>query len=210
MRLDTGMVSVQIPLADVPADYRDKIAVLHAADSPLDRMTVSAICKKCGISRKKFYSLFDSKYGIMYWYLDFCFSVSLYKIGRALSWQEGVATCLELVEQERPFFLADYEDIVQKQQSYYWPLKARRIEVIEETLAHRGVPLTPTLQAEASVYSNLVPDLIRYWIQANDFASLDDYVGFWIDCVPRGLYRALAGMGSDADSISEPSPVKAR
>lgn len=186
------MVSVQIPLADVPADFQDKIAILHAADSPLDRMTVSAICKKCGISRKKFYTLFESKYDIMYWYLDFCFSVSLYKIGRTFTWREGVATCLELVEQERPFFLADYEDLVQKQKSYYWPLNVRRIEVIEETLSQRGfTDLPAALRMEVAIYSNWVPDLIRHWIQPNDFRNLDDYVGFWLDCVPRALYEAL-------------------
>ncbi|WP_180995319.1 TetR family transcriptional regulator [Raoultibacter timonensis] len=186
------MVFVQIPLADVPADFRDKIAVLHAADSPLDRMTVSAICKKCGISRKKFYTLFESKYDIMYWYLDFCFSVSLYKIGRILTWREGITTCLELVEQERSFFLADYENLVQKQKSYYWPLNARRIDVIEETLALRGfTDLSAALRLEIAIYSNWVPDLIRHWIQPNDFIGLDDYVGFWLDCVPKGLYEAL-------------------
>ncbi len=192
MRLGVGMVFVQIPLADVPADFRDKIAVLHAADSPLDRMTVSAICKKCGISRKKFYTLFESKYDIMYWYLDFCFSVSLYKIGRILTWREGITTCLELVEQERSFFLADYENLVQKQKSYYWPLNARRIDVIEETLALRGfTDLSAALRLEIAIYSNWVPDLIRHWIQPNDFIGLDDYVGFWLDCVPKGLYEAL-------------------
>lgn len=163
-------------------------------------MTVSAICKKCGISRKKFYTMFESKYDIMYWYLDFCFSVSLYKIGRSLTWHEGVTTCLELVEQERPFFLADYEDLVQKQKSYYWPLKARRIEVIEETLALRGLTQpSAALRLEASIYSNWVPDLIRHWLQPNDFLNLEEYVGFWIDCVPKGLYEALE-LGDNASA----------
>ncbi len=182
---------MQIPLADVPADFQDKIAVLHAVDRPLDSMTVSAICKKCCVSRKKFYTLFDSKYDIMYWYLDFCFSVSLYRIGRDLAWREGVTACLELVEQERAFFLADYEDLVQKRGSYYWPLNARRIAAIEETLARRGEEATATLRLEATVYSNLVPDLIRYWIKPNEFNDVGEYVDFWLDCVPRGLYEAL-------------------
>lgn len=183
---------MQIPLADVPADFQDKIAVLHAVDRPLDSMTVSAVCAACGISRKKFYTLFDSKYDIMYWYLDFCFSVSLYRIGRDLGWREGVKACLELVEQERAFFLADYEDLVQKRGSYYWPLNARRVAAIEETLERRdGRGLTPALRLEAAVYSNLVPELIRYWIKPNDFGSVDEYVAFWLDCVPRGLYETL-------------------
>lgn len=183
---------MQIPLSDVPIDYQEKIAVLHAANSPLDRMTVDAICKNCGISRKKFYTLFESKYDIMYWYLDFCFSVSLYKIGKGLSWQEGVTTCLELVTQEQAFFLADYESLLDKEKSYYWPLRTKRIAVIEETLvAHRKAELTAKLRAEIAVYSNLVPDLIRHWIQPNKFRDLDEYVSFWIDCVPAELYKTL-------------------
>lgn len=159
-------------------------------------MTVSIICKKCGISRKKFYTLFDSKYDIMYWYLDFCFSVSLYRIGRDLTWRDGIRTCLELVTQERAFFLADYEDIVQKRGSYYWPLNARRIQVVEETLERRaGKGLTAMLRLEVAVYSNLVPDLIRYWIKPNDFFGMEEYVAFWLDCVPRGLYEALDSTG---------------
>ncbi|MEG0375260.1 MAG: hypothetical protein RR672_06460, partial [Raoultibacter sp.] len=142
--------------------------------------------------RKKFYTLFESKYDIMYWYLNFCFSVSLYKIGRTLSWQEGVTACLELVTQEQAFFLADYESLLDKEKSYYWPLRTKRIASIEETLVtHRNVELTATLRGEIAVYSNLVPDLIRHWIQPNKFRDLEEYVSFWLDCVPTGLYKAL-------------------
>ena len=109
-----------------------------------------------------------------------------------IGWREGVRACLELVEQKRAFFLADYEDLVQKRGSYYWPLNARRVAAIEETLERReGRRLTATLRLEATVYSNLVPELIRYWIKPNGFPDVEDYVTFWLDCVPRGLYEAL-------------------
>lgn len=176
----------------IPADYHERMQIFHAITRPLEDVTVSEICRTCGISRKKFYALFSSKYEVTHWYLDFCFSVSLYEIGRTLTWHEGIAVCLELVKEERAFFLADYLNFVSKSRSYYWPLDGKRKEAMLETLRLHGISeCSARLQLEIALYSQLVPDLIRYWLQSDEFEDADEYALLWEDCVPRELHASL-------------------
>lgn len=174
-----------------PGSYRDRIAILHAVKRPLERETVEAICATCGCSRRKFYRLFHSKYDIMYWYLDSCFSESLYRIGRTLSWEDGITMCLSLVNREREFFLLDYENQTGKPRSYYWPLDAKRKRAMADALKARGVAVTPTLDVEMRLYSREVPGLIREWFTQGDAFQVGEFAGIWRRCVPDDLYRAL-------------------
>lgn len=176
----------------IPADYQERIQILHAITRPIEDVTVSEICRSCGISRKRFYALFSSKYEVTHWYLNFCFSVSLYEIGRTLDWHEGIVVCLELVEEEKSFFLTDYRNLVNKDRSYYWPLDAKRKEVMLDTLRLRGVETCPArMMLEIALYSQLVPDLIRHWLQSEEFDDAEEYASIWEDCIPRDLHVAL-------------------
>lgn len=175
----------------LPADYSDKIMILRCINKPLEDITVSEICSAAGITRKKFYKLFSTKIDILLWYLDFCFSQSLYQIGRTLTWREGILACLNLVEDEKPFILLDYINLVSKARSYYWPLDSNRKAAMSETLTQRGVTITTSLELEMGFYSQLVPDLIRSWLQSEGGITIEQYAEVWESCVPRHLYEAL-------------------
>lgn len=138
-----------ISLSSIPTDFQEKMAVFHAIDKPVERLTVNEICMKCGISRKRFYELFDSKHAIVQWYLIWASSVSVYEAGRALSWRTSILRWLQLIEEERQYFEVDQEEAVNRQEGYYL-FMARRCSIsMEETLTQfRKIKTTPMLKVE--------------------------------------------------------------
>lgn len=183
---------MQIPLAKIPPHLHERLSVVRSIDAPLDTLTVNGICAKCGITRKKFYSLFETKQQIIYWYVELCASLTLQEIGIERSWRDGVSTFLELIDEQRPFLSADAPTLANKPKSHFWELGAKRLANIERAISICGKsPMTPRLRQEVALYSETVPRLVNQWLLPNDFEGRDDYVQFWLDCVPRGLYDAL-------------------
>lgn len=181
---------MQIPLSSIPDDFCDKTAIMHAVDKPLEDITVEYICRRCGISRSKFYSLFESKYDIGYWYLSFVYDQTLGRVGTELTWREGIEGCLELMDQERVYF--NYTSRTpDKVPNLYWMIRADRVRRLEEVFAERGIALTEALRTEADIYSEVVDTLLRRWVEGSTELSLEEFVDLWLDCVPRKLFAAL-------------------
>lgn len=57
--------------------------------TPLEKLTVSQICKASGISRSSFYRCFEDKYAVAQWHIQFVHLNGVDQIGRTLSWYEG-------------------------------------------------------------------------------------------------------------------------
>lgn len=66
-----------------------KLKILKSIDEPIVDLSVSDICRKAGISRQTFYRYFDSKYDVLYWWMFFCDSFYVDKIGIDYSWEEA-------------------------------------------------------------------------------------------------------------------------
>lgn len=181
---------MQIQLSEIPSDFNKRIAVMHVVDRPLEDLTVDDICKRSGISRSSFYEMFKSKYDIGYWYLDLVYRLTLGKIGRTLTWREGVAACLELMDQERVYY-GYTSRTPENVPNLYWMVQSDRVEDMEQVLRDRGAVVTPKLHMEVKLYAELVDRLLRYWVEPNEFASIDEYVDLWIDCVPSELFASL-------------------
>ena len=49
-----------------------KLSTLKSITRPIDEMTVKELCRETGISRQTFYTYFESKYDIAYWYMELC------------------------------------------------------------------------------------------------------------------------------------------
>ena len=85
-------------------DIRTKMKIMHAVDKSLDRVTISEICEKAGISRQTFYRHFKSKYDIPWWFSIFCRQFYLNEIGRTIDWRTGYYHHIRLIATERDFF----------------------------------------------------------------------------------------------------------
>lgn len=174
---------------EVPRDYAKKIAVLQAVDAPLRRITVNEICSKANISRKTFYSLFETKESIMSWFQGVCMDLSIMKIGTTLSWREGLTLYLELLEEQRRFFEIHYVEWSDKSVSMSLSLFRKRQSDIRSLLEARGVPIDPVLVMEMQAFALTMPEFMRIWFSPNDFESMESFVDTWIDCIPRRLYE---------------------
>lgn len=181
---------MQIALSDIPTDFHEKTAVMHAVDKPLEDITVDYICKRCGISRSKFYELFQSKYDIGYWYLNLVYDLTLGKIGTELSWRDGIMACLELMDQERVYFKYTART-PEKVPNLYWAIRADRVSRVEEALTKRGMALTEKLRVEIGIYSEVTDLLLRRWVEGTTELSIDEFADLWLDCIPRELYAVF-------------------
>lgn len=85
-------------------DICTKMKIMHAVDKSLDRVTISEICEKAGISRQTFYRHFKSKYDIPWWFSIFCRQFYLNEIGRTIDWHTGYYHHIRLIATERDFF----------------------------------------------------------------------------------------------------------
>lgn len=179
-----------LPLSKMCADYDDRIAVLRAIDVPISDITVAGICSRAGISRKRFYTLFGEKEGVFRWYLDLCFTASLYEIGRSFTWIEGIEACLFYIAEQADVFAASYRARTEPA-SRYWSMNQARIEEMKTTLKSKGAKIDQTLEVEMKLYSATVPSLIRQWVELNDTSSVDKFASCWYDCVPGTLRSAL-------------------
>jgi AcrR family transcriptional regulator len=166
---------MQISLSEVPSHYREKMDILHSIPDSLHKVSVNDICKNAGISRKKFYSLFESKDSVLYWYLDVCFALTLQKVGHGLTWRETIVNCLELVVDEREFLAQNFPIWTDKQQGVLWTMHAKLQEAFRKMLAEKGVAITPPLDVEVRVHSATVASLIRCWVKPNDFGSAEEF-----------------------------------
>lgn len=188
---DEGVI-MQIELSEIPPDFSKKVAVMRVIDRPLEDLTVDDICCRCGISRSKFYEMFKSKFDIGYWYLNLVYRLALGKIGRTLSWKEGIVASLELMDQERTYFrhTVGTPDNVP---NLYWAVQGDRVASMEEILRERGIALTPELRVEMLLYAGNIDRMLRMWVNAEVDMSREQFADLWIDCIPDGLFAALSG-----------------
>lgn len=77
-------------------DICTKMKIMHAVDKSLDRVTISEICEKAGISRQTFYRHFKSKYDIPWWFSIFCCQFYLNEIGRTIDCVRGITITFAL------------------------------------------------------------------------------------------------------------------
>lgn len=181
---------MQIQLSEIPSDFNKRIAVMHVVDRPLEDLTVDDICKRCGISRSKFYEMFKSKYDIGYWYLDLVYKLTLGKIGRTLTWREGIVSCLELMDQERTYY-GHTSRTPENVPNLYWVVQGDRVKDMERVLKERAIAISPGLRIQMKLYAELVDKLLRCWVEPNEIGSVEQYADLWISCIPNELYACL-------------------
>mgnify|MGYP002857904583 CR=1 FL=1 len=183
-----------LPLEKLCPDYDVRMAVFRAVDAPIAALTVAELCQRAGITRKRFYNLFGDKDGVFRWYLDLCFTASLYEIGRSFTWREGVCACLSYIADVAVIFDAVERDRTAAP-SRFWSMNQARKEQMRITLGQRGIAPNRQLELEMELYSTNVPFLIRNWVGCHGEVSVDEYADYWVDCVPQALREALSPEG---------------
>lgn len=92
----------------LPSDFRMKLRILDYFEdlmrtNPVDSLSVTSICKCAGISRPTFYRHFSDKYDISNWLSNAISEVSMFQIGRSLSWHDGIYLHTSLWDAKKDF-----------------------------------------------------------------------------------------------------------
>ena len=175
---------------DSPA-MRIKMAILHAVDRPLDRITISELCQKAGISRQTFYRHFQSKYDIPWWYSIFCRQFYLDEIGRTIDWRTGYYHHLRLITREREFFRHALQPGRGESPGQGVLTQHRRETLLRTLEQYRLVAMNDNLRFLVDTYSKLESDVMLGWLRSDDSTDLVTWTDNVVSLVPNRLYVLL-------------------
>ena len=160
-------------------------------ETTLDKMGVSAICERAGLSRATFYRLFSCKYDVLQWLISVYSEAGLDEIGRSLTWHEGLArTTKGLNLHAKLLFAAN-----STKQPFEAPREftfAKRRDVLVETIKEwHHVELTPRLAFQVRSYARLSAIVASEWHRGLYPYSEDEYIDLVESIVPCDLRRLL-------------------
>ena len=106
-----GAVVFRLESADyrTSASERTKCKIAQAFESvlkvkPFEKIIVSDITSKCGISRQTFYNHFLDKYDLVNWIYQQLLHATTRRIGIDLTWEQAVRSKLEIMKNNAEFF----------------------------------------------------------------------------------------------------------
>lgn len=168
-----------------------KMDILHAVDEPLDRTTITKICKNAGISRKTFYRHFESKYDIPWWHTIYCRKFYLNEIGRTIDWYTGYYHYLRLLVMERNFYRLTIKGIASNPFAVT-PASENRAKVLLDTLErYRHVTIDDNLKFLVETFSRLECAVIDGWLKSSQPTDLHQWAEYMISLIPPRLYDLL-------------------
>jgi probable dihydroxyacetone kinase regulator len=88
-------------------ETKNNIAVAIKAlmeTTSLERISVTDIVRKAGVSRQTFYRNFRDKYDLVNWYFDLLASQCFFQMGVTLTLREGLILKFDFIRKERIFF----------------------------------------------------------------------------------------------------------
>jgi len=181
-------VDQTLPQTDPDFDF--KMTLLHAIDRPLSELTVSQLCRVCGIAHSTFYRHFASKYDMVPWYALTCERWYLDEIGRTLTWHEGLSAHLSLLQKERDAFA-----FAVRQSGLQAALdrveRMRRGVLLETLRAYRQTPPTEKMTRYVEAYVHIEAWLVTKWSRSGMALESDALAEILENCVPQPLYEAL-------------------
>lgn len=181
-------------------EFRTKMQILHAVDRSLDRMTVSEICEKAGVSRQTFYRHFDSKYDIPCWHTLYCRQFYLNEIGRTINWETGYYHHIRLIFQEYDFYSKSIQYTVNAPYGRSVLPEDRKHVLFETIEKYRHERIDRNLRFIVETFSRVECEALNDWLRSSRPADLDSWTGDLISIVPERLYHML--------DIKETKPVK--
>ena len=172
-------------------DICTKMKIMHAVDKSLDRVTISEICEKAGISRQTFYRHFKSKYDIPWWFSIFCRQFYLNEIGRTIDWRTGYYHHIRLIATERDFFRKSIQYSINTPFGQTIMPQNRKGVLLETLQSYRHVPVDHNMQFLVETFSKLECEVLNDWFRSDADTDLVVWTDDLVSLVPDRLYRAL-------------------
>lgn len=172
-------------------DVQLKLKIMHAVDCSLDKLVVTDLCAKVGISRQTFYRNFDSKYMLHWWWPIHVHKFYLIEVGRTIDCETGYFHHIRLLNMERDFFkIATQYTLNSSCQRSIMP-HYRMIALIETLQDYRGIDIDDELMWCISNWVKLETEILTEWYRLGTPPKPQDAVNMLIDVMPSRLYEAL-------------------
>lgn len=169
-----------------------KFSILKALDQPIETITVDAICKNSGISRRTFYNHFESKHALLPWWSAWCEQFALDQIGRTMTWEEGYYWHIHLMMYGKSFLVAAVKNGVYFPFFGGYQISVRRKEIIRETLVdYCEVELSDELSFCIDSLTHLESEIFSKWCQEGLNLSRREYASMFLNIVPPKLYETM-------------------
>lgn len=165
--------------------------IMHAVDKSLDRVTISEICEKAGISRQTFYRHFKSKYDIPWWFSIFCRQFYLNEIGRTIDWRTGVLPPHSPYRHGTRFFRKSIQYSINTPFGQTIMPQNRKVVLLETLQSYRHVPVDHNMQFLVETFSKLECEVLNDWFRSDAPMDLNMWTDDLVSLVPDRLYRAL-------------------
>lgn len=132
-------------------------------NASLDRITVTSIVERSGLTRQTFYRNFQDKYELVNWYFEKLAQKSFKRMGVSCTLQEGLEKKFLFIQQEHSFFLQafrsqDYNSLVRYDYNMIYGFYGDVI--IRKT----GAPLTPEIDFLLRLYCHGAIQMTVDWV----------------------------------------------
>lgn len=172
---------------------RTKYALANAVKelmktTPLDKISVSEVVTECGTTRQTFYRNFKDKYDLVNWYFDKIVQKTIRQMGLSLTIEEGLIKKLELMKEDRYFFISafsssDYNSLLHYDYECIY-------QFFKETIRAKG-PLEKDIDILLQYYCRSALQMTGDWVLHGMKQSSDHMTSLLIDLMPQKVYRCL-------------------
>ena len=159
-------------------------------DKPYSDIETSEICEKAFISRQTFYRYFQNKDNVVRWKTKQLLCNGIGRIGRDLSWEDGLTVTLAGMYRYRTFFSdLQYAEFVAKFIDYCTEVEGGLF--IETISRYKYEPLTPLLEFQIESLCIAQGYMTRKWCIDNMQLSPREFASYLSSIVPYHLYHLL-------------------
>ena len=172
---------------------RTKYALANAVKdlmktTPMDKITVSEIVAHCGTTRQTFYRNFKDKYDLVNWYFDKIVQKTIRQMGLSLTIEEGLIKKLELMKEDRYFFISafsssDYNSLLHYDYGCIY-------HFFKETIRKRE-PVPNDIDMLLQYYCRSALEMTGDWVLQGMKQSPRIMASLLIDLMPQKVYLCL-------------------
>lgn len=180
-------------LKGIIMDKHDETRYLFASaikelikENPLDKITVTDIVLKAGMTRQTFYRYFKDKYDLVNWYFEKLVLQSFRQMGNGCTLDEALHFKFKFIEKEHAFFKEafksnDYNNLIHYDYCCIYDFYKN---IIEKKL---NQDLDPHLNFLLEMYCRGSIDMTVEWVLKEMHLKIDDLVVLLIEALPAKL-----------------------
>lgn len=153
---------------------------------PLDKITVTDIVTKAGMTRQTFYRYFKDKYDLVNWYFERLVLNSFRQMGNGCSLYEALFLKFEFIQREHSFFKEafksnDYNNLVNYDYNCIYSFYFTIIEKNSDHLVDSDIDFLLKMYCKGSI------DMTVDWIVNDMPISIAEIVSLLIEALPNRL-----------------------